>query len=325
MANPTAQAVHIDQTLTNYAVGIFQDPANLMGAVFPMIPVDKQSNKYLVWDRGDALRDNLQIRPPATESAGTEFNVSTDNYYADVFALHIDKPDQVAANADFDYDARVTATLVGNLQQHLEQQQIAQLISSGKWGTDQAGVASLSPTANQVTQFNFAGADPGKTIDTLNDGILGTMGRRGNTLVLGSTAYTELKRSVAVKDQLKYTQSATPTEADVAKYLGVDRLIVARGIKATSNKGQTLTTGFTFGAKDGWLGYIDPSMDMETATAASIFVWTGLDGSTLDVASPNIYQFAINEKRVIRYEIQIAYDMKIQSTALGKFLLGIVA
>ena len=125
MANPTASAVHIDRTLTDYAIGIFQDPANLLGHVFPTLPVDKQSDKYWVWDREDYLRDGLQVRPPLTESAGTEFNVSTSSYYCDVFALHIDRPDQVAANADFDYDARVVRTLTANAMQHMEQQQIA--------------------------------------------------------------------------------------------------------------------------------------------------------------------------------------------------------
>ena len=325
MANPIPSAVHIDVPLTNLAIGIFQDPANFLGTVFPLAPVDKQSNKYWVWDRGDVLRDNLQVRQPGTESAGTEFNVSSSSYYCDVFALHMDLDDQTAANADFDVEARIVRTLTANLQQHIEQQQIAQLLASGKWGTDQTGTNSLSPGANQYTQFDFTGADPGLIIDQLNDTILADTGRRGNTLVLGATAWTKLKRSAAIKDQMKYTTAAVPTEAVVASVLGVDRVIVARGIKATSAKGQTLTTGMTFGAKTGWLGYVEPNASMETASSAFIPVWTGLDGASFGAAAPNIYRIEIPEKRVVRYELQIAYDMVITSTLLGKFLASAVS
>jgi hypothetical protein len=325
MANPTASSVHIDKTLTNYATGIFQDPANLVGQVFPMIPVDKQSDKYWVWNREDYLRDGLQIRPPRTESAGGEFSVSTTSYYADVYAYHIDKGDQEAANADFDYDARITRILTANVQQHFEQQQIAQLLATGKWGTDQAGVASLSPTTNQFTQFDFTGADPAQSVDALSDLMITDTGRRPNVMVIGVTAWSKLKRSTAVKDQIKYTTANTATEQVIANLMGLDRIIVARGIKATNNKGQTLTTGLTFGAKTAWLGYVEPNPSLETASSASIFVWTGLDGAMLNTASPLIYRFEIPEKRVIRYEVQIAYDMVVNSTSLGKFMSAVVS
>lgn len=324
MANPTASAVHIDVPLTNLAIGIFQEPSNFMGQVFPLVPVEKQSDKYWVWNREDFLRDNFQARPSATESAGTEWSVSSTSYYADTFALHIDLPDQVAANADFDQESRIVRVLTENLRQHIEQQTISQLIASGKWGTDQAGVAS-GAGANQFLQFDATGADIGASIDALADVILADTGKRPNTLVLGATAWTKAKRSAAVKDQIKYTSAMTPTESVVASMVGVDRIIVARSIKATNAKGQALTTGFNFGAKNGWLGYVEPNPTMEAASAAYIFTWTGLDGASFGVAAPNIYRFDIPEKRVVRFEIQIAYDMVITSTALGKFLSGAVS
>lgn len=324
MANPTAKAVHIDVPLTNYAIGIFQDTANYTGPIVPVVGVEKQSDKYRIWDREALLRNDFQRRAPGTESAGTEWALSDSSYYCDVFALHYDLDDQKAANADFDIESRIVRTLTEQLRQHIENTVFTEIFATGKWGTDQTGVAA-APAANQFWQFDHASGDVGSTVDTLSDAILKDMGKKANTVIFGATTWSKVKRSAVVKDQIKYTSAMVPTESVVASMLGVDRVYVARAIKATNDRGQTLATDFHFGAKTAWVGYLESAPSLEVATAAHVFAWTGLDGANFGAAGPNIYRFEIPEKRVVRYEVQIAYDTKIVSTSLGKFLTAAVS
>ena len=78
MAQPTANDVHIDAILTNISVAYIQDQnAFVASKVFPTIPVEKQSDKYFVYTKGDWFRDEAQLRAPATESAGSGYNLTT--------------------------------------------------------------------------------------------------------------------------------------------------------------------------------------------------------------------------------------------------------
>src|SRR5690606_28193114 len=76
-------------------------------SVFPSINVAQQSNLYYKYTRADWNRAEAQVRAPGTESAGGGWNVSTDSYFADVWAVHKDIADQDYANADaqFNLDA----------------------------------------------------------------------------------------------------------------------------------------------------------------------------------------------------------------------------
>ncbi len=49
MAQPTASDVHVDAVLTNLSVAYIQEQdAYIATKVFPVIPVDKKSDKYYV-------------------------------------------------------------------------------------------------------------------------------------------------------------------------------------------------------------------------------------------------------------------------------------
>ena len=101
MPQPTISDVHIDAILTNISVAYMQRAENMIAdKVFPVVPVDKKSNKYFKYDKNDWFRDEAQRRAPGTESAGGGYNLSTDTYSADVWAFHKDVDDQTLANAD---------------------------------------------------------------------------------------------------------------------------------------------------------------------------------------------------------------------------------
>jgi len=72
MSQPTSNDVHVDAILTNISVAYIQEQsAYIASQVFPIIPVEKQSDKYFTYAKGDWFRDEAQLRAPATESAGS--------------------------------------------------------------------------------------------------------------------------------------------------------------------------------------------------------------------------------------------------------------
>src|SRR4051794_35076494 len=102
MSQPTNNDVHVNVPLSNFSLMFEQDGEGFVAEqVFPGVPVDHQSNTYYKYNRGDFNRNTVKIRAAGTESAGDGYNVSaTDTYFAPVYALHKDIPDQVRNNAD---------------------------------------------------------------------------------------------------------------------------------------------------------------------------------------------------------------------------------
>ena len=71
MPQPNINSVHVDAILTNISVAYLQNQDNFIAdKVFPVIPVDKKSDKYFTYTKNDWFRDEAQRRAPGTESAG---------------------------------------------------------------------------------------------------------------------------------------------------------------------------------------------------------------------------------------------------------------
>jgi len=325
MPRPTADQVHADQMLTNLAIGMFQDNADFIWhQAFPIIPVQKKSDNYYVFDNEYFMRDDLQERPPATESAGTEMTLSDDTYNAKVFAVHYDLSDQVDANADFDMESRIVRLLVSQVHQHMERRVASAFLAASIWDTDLTGVAS-GPTANQFVQWNAAASDPVRDIMLQSNLMKAATNKRPNTLIIGPDVFAELSVNAGLLERFTGSGTTMLSLEQIARAIGVERVLVADAVKATNAAGQAKTTAFILG-KVALLAYTErggPSM--EAASAGYVFNWTGLDQSALSATGPQIYQFYIPEKRTWRFEAQIAYDLKVTATTLGKFFASAVA
>lgn len=322
---PTPSAVHIDAALTNFSLAYLQNPENFLATrIFPRIPVSKQSDKYWIFDKNLWLTSQMEVRPPDTESAGSGFTLSSTSYFADVFALHKDINNQVAANADMDLD-RVTAKwLTQQALIKMERAFVTDFMTTGLWngGTDLTGVAS-SPSANQFVQWNNrTSSDPRADIEAAKLTILTNTGMEPNTLVLGYAVYQQLKQHPDFRAQLQYTSPESITPTMLGAILDIPRVFVSKGVYATNNEGETAAYSMIQG-KSAWLGYVDPNAGPESPTAGATFVWTGLDGGT--GGQVEISRFYIQERKTWRHEIEMAWDNKIVGADLGIYFATAVA
>jgi hypothetical protein len=286
--------------------------------VFPIVPVDKKSNKYFVYRKNDWFRDEAQRRADSTESAGSGYNLDTDSYSADVFAFHKDVGDQVLANADTPLAPLREASefVTHRLLLRRELQFVTDYFTTGVWGTDVTGVAS-GPTAGQFTKWSVSGSTPIDDIEAAKEKMLSTTGMEANTLVLGYKTFRALKNHASITDRYKYTQAgAYVTEDLLAKLFGVDKVLVAKAVKATNNEGATGAYDFAFGAS-ALLTHVAPTPGLLTPSAGYTFAWTGVSeglGSTFGIS-----QFRMEHLKATRVEGQVAFDNKVVAADLGYF------
>jgi len=325
MPQPSINSVHIDAILTNISVAYMQKAENYIAdKVFPVVPVDKKSNKFFTYTKNDWFRDEAQRRADATESAGSGYSLNTDTYSAEVFAFHKDVGDQTLANSDAPLSPlREAAEFVTNrMLLRKEIQFVSDFIKTGVWGTDLTGVSG-TPSTNEFKQWSdFANSDPLEDIELAKETILSTTGFEANTLVLGYSVFRKLKNHPDLVDRIKYTSSNVITEDMIARMFGVDRVLVAKSVKATNNEGATGAYSFNVG-KSALLCHVAPNPGLLTPSAGYTFAWNGVSGGLGQ--SIGTSQFRMESIKATRVEAEMAFDNKIIGTDLGVYLASVVA
>lgn len=327
-ANPTPGDVHVDRPLTNISVAWLQDATRYIAdRVFPIVPVAKQGDKYFVFDRADWLRAVAEVRGPSTESAGGGFRVSTDTYFADVYAYHKDVDDQVRGNQDapLNMDRSATQFSTQACVTRRELDWATDFFATGVWTTERAGVAS-GPTGTQFLRWDVANSTP---IVDLRGGIQAISrmtGYRPNILVLGSDVWNTVQDHADFVDRVKAGQTpggpAIVNLNALAAVLEIPRVVVAEAVMNTGPEGGTESTDFILG-KHALLAYANPAPAIDQPSAGYIFAWTGLLGA--GAAGNRIKRFRIEKEASDRVECEMAYAQKKVSADLGAFFLDAVS
>lgn len=316
MAQPTANDVHVDAILTNISVAYIQEQAAYIASrVFPIIPVEKQSDKYFTYSKGDWFRDEAQLRAPATESAGSGYTLATSTYSTQVYAFHKDVDDQVRANADtpLNPDRDATQFVTQRMLMRQEVQWTSDFFTTGVWANDVTPATLWS---------NYTSSDPIGDIETGKATMLNSTGFLPNTMVMGYEVFRQLRHHPDIVDRVKYTSAENVTEDILARYFGVDRILVARAIRNTAAEGAANSFSNIAG-KNAALYYVAPTPGLLTPSAGYSFAWRGVsDGMGANVG---ITRFRMPELRADRIEAQMAWDNKVIASDLGYFFSACVA
>lgn len=281
---PTAQQVHVDAILTDFSVAYMQDQSALLASsVFPMIPVNHQTNKYYTWPKADFFRDEARKRAPLTPVARGGMRLSTDSYYCDVYEFGTQIADETRGNADnqVSLDQAATNYVMQILAIKRERDFCSTYMTTSVWGLDITGASTAS--TNQVIQWDRATSTPIDDILSAQRTILLATGKRPNTLVLGFDAYIKLLTNTQIVNRVingqTPGQAADVSDADLARLLRVNRVIVAEGIYNTANEGATASMSFICG-KVALLAYVEPNPGQQSLTAGATFVWSGAPGAS---------------------------------------------
>lgn len=336
MPQPTTPQSHINQPLTNISVMFTQDPeAFIADQIFPTIPVQKQSDTYYVYNRGDFMRDEAQERAPGTVAAETGFSLSNDTYLCKRFSLRSCITEEDRANQDsplnLDQDHAIALTQKGMIKREVTF--ATKFMTTGVWALDRAGVTG-SPGAGQFKRWDDAAATPQKDVETWKAEIKednGT-GLEPNGLLIGERVWRALKTCPAIVDLIKYGGQASSgsgnpaivTKQAVAQVLGIRYLLVGSAVKTTSNEGAATTTTAPIIGKKGLLFYRPETAGLRRASCGYTYAWRGLNG--MSRMGHRIVTYTIVERSNTDWvEMDMAYDQKQTSNLLATYLADMVS
>lgn len=311
---PSAGDVHVSRPLTNISVAFSQDASSFIAnQVFPVIPVNKQSDKYFVYDRGNWQRGGAKKRAPSTESAGGGYTLSQDSYSADVWALHKDVDDQVRANSDDPLapDQDASRWVTENMLITKEQEWAARFFIAGVWTTES-------------TPTNWDTADYIKQVETQRLAIKKLTGKTTNVLVVGAEVWSAMKNNSTMLDRViggaTTGQPAIAMLQLVARLMELDRILVADAVANTATEGASDSNDFVL-ANNALLMHVPATPGIYTPSAGYTFAWTGLLGA--GAGSTVMSRWREQKLKSWRVEGECAYDHKVVSADLGHLFLDL--
>ena len=305
-----AGGLHVDAALTNVSV-MYRNGQMVADSIFPMIPVDKQSNKY--WTYGlDNLRPDDDTRRPGGESNEIDWSLSANPYYCDGHALSQVIPDEWRENADaaIDLDTDTTIQLTDKLWLNREVAAAA------------AVAASVTASDQTAAKWDTDTTDPIKIIDTAKETIAPAIGQKPNVLLLSRPTFRGLRNNALVKARvggaLNGIDQSRITTSQLASLLEVDEVIIGDAIKVTSAEGQTVTSSYVWG-KTALLFYRPPSPGLRTVSLGYQFTWMkGRLGAL-------VYKGRLDKRHSDFVEVMRYYDLRITAASAGVYFTNCVA
>jgi len=320
MSQPTRSDVHVNKPLTMMSIAYIQDSKDFVAdKIFPVVPVQKQSDRYFSYDKGYWFRTGAQKRAPGSESAGGGFHVdNTPSYFCDVIAHHMDVDDQTRQNADepINMDRDATQFVTQQLLLKREIDFMAKYFATNIW-TGHAG-GDFTPALT----WDNAASLPINDIDNLKSEVKSKTGRMPNTLTVARDVFTMLKNNPSILDRIKYTQRGLITEDLLASLFGVDKFLVADAVLNSAQEGQADSLNFIV-SKKALLTYAAPAPSIMQPSAGYTFSWTGLFGA--GAYGNRVSSFRMEHLKSDRIEGEMAYNQKVVGADLGVYIPQAIA
>ena len=332
MPNPTISDLHVNAALTDLSVAYAQEMRGVHDRVFPVVPVQKRSDTYYVYDKQSFLRSDARKRAPGAEAAVSGWKISTDTYTCDRYALAHDIADPDRANADpavQNLDADGTRFVTQHVMLAREAEWHDRYFTTGVWtgasnGSDMTGAAAPASTANNFLFWDDAASTPIEDIRGEALSVLENTGVMPNKLVVGVRVWQALADHPDILDRIKYTERGIVSEDLVAAVLGLDEVIVSSMPQDSAQEGAAANMGFIAG-RHALLAHAAASPGLRTPTAGYTFVWTALPGAPAGGQGVRIKRYRLERNESDRVEGENWADFKVVAPTLGAFLASAVS
>lgn len=327
MPNPTASDLHVNALLGGLSVA-YLNAATAFAApqVFPYVDVQKQTDLFATYDRGDFLRDGMQRRGPYDRAAQGDYRVGTDSYACEVWSEAKLVSDRERANADDpfrpDEDASVWLT-----QQRLIRQEVdwaENYFTTGVWTGSTTGTDLSAGDSGYTAAWSDASSTPLEDVEAQGNSVEEETGLRPNVLVTNRRGWSALKNHPDLVDRINGTSSnASPaqvTRQAVAGLMELDRIVVTSATRNTAQEGATASMSYIAG-NHALLVYAAPSPGLMTPSGGYIFRWTGLPGQA--GGGQTISTYREDDRKSDRHEIEAAWDCKVVAPLVGAFFQSV--
>ena len=322
----TPSAVHIDQPLSNLTLAYVQEQSNFIAdRVFPTVGVQRQSDKYYIYDRANMNRTgDVKKLAPRTEVNRIGMAISNDSYFADVYGLGMDFDEQTLANEDAMLEIRAAGsqTIVNRLLIHREEQFATSFFSAGVWGTD---VTPSDLWSDYTNSTPITDVTTGRRTMQLKSG-----GFKPNTMVVGKEVRDVLINHPDILARLNggatVTNTALITNAKLAEIFEVENFYVMEAVKNGAVEGLAESNSF-IGGKNALLVHAPRNAGLMTPASGLTFAWNNIPGANnLGITVESFSDDALKRQQVAEHiQVKMAYDMKVVGADLGYFFEDVIA
>lgn len=230
----TAENLHIDALLSNVAIN-YRPEGMIADMIFPMVPVQKQSDFYAIFSRADALRIEDTRRSPGAEAHKITRDVSSAPYFCLNYALKYPVTIEDKANADPIFVQQIINGRVEFIMDKLaldwENRIASQVTSTSNVGSSSAVTSGWTDLTN---------ADPMGDILTAIDNVQDSTGKRPNRIVFGDAAWRNFRRHTDVRGLIFGTNNGGgyPNVGQVQELLEIPSILVGGAYQNTGNEAQ---------------------------------------------------------------------------------------
>ena len=319
--------LHVDRYLTDFSVNYVQDAGNFIAQTCAsLIGVLKQTDKYVVYDRGYFWRDEATPRPLGGRPDQVGYKISEGTYSAVEYALEHVVDDRQRANTDAPIRLDENATTLLTQKQLIKQDRVwaTNFFVGGVWATETFGTAS-TPGANEFLQFDDANSDPIGVIDEWKDTMHEKTGFMPNTLVLGADVKRKLRTHPDIADRIKHVQWGIADEPILSSLFEVENVKVARSIYNSAAEGATDAFSYIIDKKAMLLAYIEFNPGLDSPTAIANFAWTGLIPGLTNAIGGVMERGRDARAHSDFFQNRMAWDQVQVSSDLGVFFNAVVA
>jgi hypothetical protein len=269
MAQPTPRQVHIDAAMTRISVA-YRNSNYIAEQIFPVVPVQHQSDAYFVFDKASWFRNEAGVRAPGTRGPQVEYSVSSSTYACVPVAATKIVPDEVVDNADNPLAPRREATefATDKVLLYLEEDVATNYVFGNNWTA-----CGSNGTSSGSLYWSNDLSDPVGQINTAKEHIVGAIGREPNVMVMGRQVYTSIINHPDLLDKVKYTSVGLITMDLLPRLFQIPKVLVGNAIYTTSLEGAATTSYSFIWGKTVWLGYVPPSPGLMVPAAGYIFAW----------------------------------------------------
>lgn len=192
------------------------------------------------------------------------------------------------------------------------------------WSSTEAGFNSIYGSA-QVntpgTKWNASGATIRDDVRTEIKRVYKRCGYRANTLLLTDEIFDAIASDPEneIGERIKYTNGQVPDTQLMARYFGVERVVVPWVLKDDANPGKSEDFDFLWDGDNAGIFYIDPSNTRNKDTLASTFYRTTSRKPWLGVFTK--YN---EDNESYEAKVHASYDTKMVDKACGSILWDVL-
>jgi len=318
MGSSTGRDLHVDILLSQIALN-YRPPGMIADQIAPIVPVQKETDSYPVFSRGEAFAIEKTNRSRGSPANRVTRTVSSAQYAAKNYALAYDIPVEDRANMDPTWQLELEAGAVRYLTDKLTLDWDRRVLTLAQANVSTSFLCGSSWTAGGT---GTGAGDPVSMLWKMQEQIQSQTAVKPNSALFGYRAWNYARRNYNFRNFVQglYAGGNNVSRAGAQAALELDRLLIAQAFYNPVNEGQTATFSNYF-PSDGVLMYYAPmAASREVPSFLYSFRWTAPELGEPFAAIRHAFD---TRARVDGVEVQYYQDERVTGSDYGALLLGV--